>query len=69
MRVGGEGRKGWSLLAIAMIARTVRSVCVCGGGRACLYSAPGSELGLGREKEEEEKSLKMSRRRDEQKIK
>ena len=41
-----EGRKGWSLLAIPMKARTL-----VGRGEKGLLSDPGSELRLGTEKE------------------
>ena len=43
-----EGRKGWSLLAMKMKARTV-----VGTGEKSLLSDPRSELGLGREKGKE----------------
>ena len=46
-----EGRKGWSLFAKKMEARTV-----LGRGEDSLLSAPGSELHLGRQ-EEHEKGL------------
>ena len=45
-----KGRKGWSLLAMKMRARTV-----AGRGEDSLLSDPGPELRLGKEKEKEEK--------------
>ena len=48
MRVD-EGRKGWSLLAIKMKARTI-----VGRGEKSLLGGPGSELHLEREKEKGE---------------